>query len=320
MIMINQYQNGKTTTAHTMLAVSDDLETLLRTRQAERTTQFAGGTTSAWRLCDVASGSPCTVDWYDGAAVAYEKAGATAPPDAALIARALAIPLDHVFVKQRRQQKDRQHGGQYQVVARAQAERTVREQGLRFAVNLSDYLDTGLFLDHRLLRRVVGRLANGRRVLNLFAYTGAFTVHAAAGGARETTTVDLSNTYLRWAEHNLAINQLRGQHRMIKADCLRWLGESRGATYDLIICDPPTFSNSKAMARSWEVGRDQEWLLGRLWNLLAPGGTAWFSTNKQGFTLTPKLPAFTSVEDITAETIDTDFAGTTPHRCWRLKR
>jgi 23S rRNA G2069 N7-methylase RlmK/C1962 C5-methylase RlmI len=300
--------------------VADDLETLLRTRQAERTAQFAGGTTSAWRLCDVASGSPCTVDWYDGAAVAYEKAGATAVPDAALIARALAIPVDAVFVKERRQQKDRQHGGQYQVVARAQAERTVREQGLRFAVNLSDYLDTGLFLDHRPLRRVVGRLANGRRVLNLFAYTGAFTVHAAAGGARETTTVDLSNTYLRWAEHNLAINQLRGQHRMIKADCLRWLGESRGATYDLIICDPPTFSNSKAMARSWEVGRDQEWLLGRLWNLLAPGGTAWFSTNKQGFTLTSKLPPFASVEDITAETIDTDFAGTTPHRCWRLRR
>ena len=197
----------------------------------------------------------------------------------------------------------------------------VREGGLRFLVNLENYLDTGLFLDHRPLRSIVRARSAGRRVLNLFSYTGSVTTHAAAGGATSTVSVDLSNTYLRWAERNLALNRLDDpRNRLIKADCIKWLGEAHRPGWDLIICDPPTFSNSKAMAKSWEVERDQDWLLWRLWNLLTPGGSAWFSTNKAKFALSAKLPPFASVTDVTEETIDGDFAGTIPHRCWRLVR
>lgn len=298
-----------------------ELADLLRERQAALQTRFAAQRTTAWRICDVAGGAPCTVDWYDGAVVAYAKAGATATPDAAVIAQALAIDPSLVFVKERRRQKDRQHGGQYQVVARTGADRIVSEQGLKFAVNLSDYLDTGLFLDHRPLRRLVGAMSPGKRVLNLFAYTGAFTVHAMAGRAVASLTIDLSNTYLRWVERNLAINRLAGRnHELFKADCIKWLGRAPSASWDLIVCDPPTFSNSKAMARSWEVERDQEWLLIQLHRVLAPGGIAWFSTNKQDFTLTTRLPPFAKVEDITTATIDADFAGTSPHRCWQMRK
>ncbi len=296
------------------------LADLLRQAQTAHLAHFKPQPTTAWRVCDAAAGAPCTVDWYDGAAVAYERAGAGAPPDASEVADGLGISRDLVFVKERRRQIDRQHGGQYQVVARAGAERTVHEWGLAFAVNLSDYLDTGLFLDHRPLRKRLRAAARGKHVLNLFAYTGAFTVHAAAGGALSTTTVDLSNTYLRWADRNLTLNRLPGDHSLVKADCLRWLADPRRPTWDLIICDPPTFSNSKAMAKSWEVERDQDWLLKRLWSLLRPGGSLWFSTNKVKFTLTAKPPPFTSITDVTAETIDIDFTGTVPHRCWRMVR
>lgn len=297
-----------------------DCADLLRARQPELRRRFTDQGTSAWRICDAAAGAPCTVDWYDGAAVAFQRAGDPAVPDAADIAGALGIDPALVFVKERRRQKDRQHGGQYQVVARAGAERTVRESGLAFAVNLSDYLDTGLFLDHRPLRATVRSQARGRRVLNLFAYTGAFTVHAAAADCAASVTVDLSNTYLRWAQRNLDLNRLRGDHRMVKADCMRWLAEAHRERFDLIVCDPPTFSNSKAMAKSWEVERDHGWLLWRLFSLLAPGGTAWFSTNKTGFALIGTPPPFRSVADVTDSTIDADFAGTLPHRCWRLER
>jgi len=297
-----------------------DFSDLLRRLQAERHAVFARQNTTAWRICDSESGAPCTVDWYDGAVVVHGRtAGGEGPPDAE-IASAIGISPNLVFRKERRKQTDRQHGGQYQVVARAGAERIVREANLSFAVNLSDYLDTGLFLDHRPLRRLIKSAARGRSFLNLFAYTGAFTVHAAEGGARTTVTVDLSNTYLRWTERNLALNRLRGDHRMVKGDCLRLLAERQNEQFDMIVCDPPTFSNSKAMARNWEVGRDHEWLLQRLYGLLNPGGTLWFSTNKTAFTLTNTLPPFVTVADITSSTIDVDCAGTIPHQCWRMVR
>jgi 23S rRNA G2069 N7-methylase RlmK/C1962 C5-methylase RlmI len=296
-----------------------DLSDLLRRLHAERHAHFAPLRTTAWRICDAEAGAPCTVDWYDGAVVVHARAGGELPQEAE-VANAIGISPNLVFRKERRRQTDRQHGGQYQVVARAGAERVVSEHGLSFAVNLSDYLDTGLFLDHRPLRRLIGSAARGRSMLNLFAYTGAFSVHAAAGGARTTVTVDLSNTYLRWAERNLALNRLRGDHRMVKGDCLKLLAGHQTEHFDLIVCDPPTFSNSKAMARSWEVGRDHGWLLTRLYGLLNEGGTLWFSTNKTAFTLTSDLPPFATVADITPSTIDVDCAGTTPHRCWRMVR
>jgi 23S rRNA (cytosine1962-C5)-methyltransferase len=274
---------------------------------------------------------PLVVDWYDGEAVvwAFDRTRNETPAQedawlAAVVAAVrggLDLPDERVWLKRRRRQRDRQEGGQYERLEQRGAIRQVAEHGLRFEVNLSDYLDTGLFLDHRPLRRRVGAEAAGKRVLNLFAYTGAFTVHAAAGGAASTLTVDLSNTYLEWAGRNLALNNLAGpQHRMERADCLRWLEGGHEGGFDLIVCDPPTFSNSTAMARSWAIDRDHPWLLERLWRLLAPGGTAYFSTNQRGFRLTDQPPPFATVEDITSATLDEDFADRTPHRAWRLVR
>lgn len=191
----------------------------------------------------------------------------------------------------------------------------VEEYGRRFECNLTDFLDTGLFLDHRLTRRLVGDEARGKRVLNLFAYTGSFTVHARAGGASETTTVDLSNTYCAWAERNLALNGFAPapKHRVIRDDVLAWLEHDRGQ-YDLIVVDPPSFSSSKKMGRRFEVQRDHHWLVERCLDRLAPGGAVFFSTNFQGFELNSKLGR---PEELTEKTLPADFRQRL-HRCWRF--
>ncbi|MCS6971064.1 MAG: class I SAM-dependent methyltransferase [Planctomycetota bacterium] len=297
------------------------LAALLAERQRARAAQLAART-DAWRLCDQAAGDPLTVDWYAGHAVVQVQASpaGTATVDRALVAEALGIAPERVFVKERRRQRDRQHGGQYAPLARRGITAWVREDGLRFLVNLSDYLDTGLFLDHRPLRARIREEAAGKRVLNLFCYTASFTVHAAAGGARASLSLDLSRRYLRWAARNFAANAVGSAHRLLAADAVRWLAEAYRERFDLIVCDPPTFSNSARMAHDWEVQRDHPWLLWRLWNLLAPGGTAYFSTNRRDFALREPLPPFSEVSEITEATIDLDFAGTRPHRCWRLRR
>ncbi len=280
---------------------------------------------------------PLVVDWYDGEAVVWtfdrtrnetpEQEAAWLAAVDACVREGLGLSAEKVFRKERRRQQDRTHAkggdGQYARLAQAARSKTVTEHGLRFEVNLSDYLDTGLFLDHRPLRRRVREESRGRRVLNLFAYTGSFTVYARAGGAAATTTVDLSNTYLEWARRNGELNgfaQGHG-HGQVKADVLSWIAGALDQRYDLIICDPPTFSNSTAMAKSWSVERDHPWLLWRLHDRLEPGGTAYFSTNCRGFRLADSgLPAFATIEDLTAATTDEDFQDRTPHRCWRLVR
>jgi 23S rRNA (cytosine1962-C5)-methyltransferase len=202
----------------------------------------------------------------------------------------------------------------------------VEEQGLRFEVNLSDYLDTGLFLDHRNTRAMVRDRAAGKRVLNLFAYTGSFTCYARAGGARSTITVDLSNTYCDWAARNLALNNFTAgpDHSIVRADCLDWLVHDARAAgpFDLIVCDPPTFSNSKAMARrSFALDRDLPELLQILRDLLAPGGELFFSSNSRGLRLEEDLlPAGFSVEEISGRTVPQDFRNKKIHRCWILTR
>lgn len=192
---------------------------------------------------------------------------------------------------------------------------TVEEYGRTFECNLSDFLDTGLFLDHRLTRRRVGDEARGKRFLNLFAYTGAFTVHALAGGAAATTTVDLSNTYCAWAERNFALNGFSTgpQHRVIRDDVLAWLEHERG-TYDLIVVDPPSFSASKKMGRRFEVQRDHAWLVERCLDRLAPGGTLYFSNNFLEFELDDAL---TPAEELTK--LPADFRRAL-HRCWRFSK
>jgi 23S rRNA G2069 N7-methylase RlmK/C1962 C5-methylase RlmI len=199
----------------------------------------------------------------------------------------------------------------------------VVEGGLRFRVNLGDYLDTGLFLDHRVTRSRLRDAARGTRFLNLFAYTGTATVYAAAGGARETTTVDLSATYLEWARANLALNGLEGpMHRRVQADVREWLQDARtrGERYDLIFCDPPTFSNSKRMEGVFDVQRDHAALIDDCMALLAPDGLLVFSTNAQRFRLDEGLPERYAVREISRETLPPDYARNTHiHACFEVR-
>ncbi len=289
---------------------------------------------SCWRLYErEIADQPLIVDWYDGDVVCWasertrnetpEQEDAWLAAVVATIARALAVAPEQVFLKRRQRQEDRQHGGQYQPLERRGATKVVAEGALRFEVNLSDYLDTGLFLDHRPLRARVRAEAAGKAVLNLFCYTGAFTCHAAAGEAASTTSVDLSNTYLDWAGRNLALNghQPDGRHRLVKADCLAWLAEAprQGDRWDLIVCDPPTFSNSTAMTSDFAIDRDHPGVIANCVRLLEPGGTLYFSTNSRGFELLgERLPGI-AAKEITASTIPEDFRGRRSHRCWLVQ-
>ena len=227
-----------------------------------------------------------------------------------------------MHVRTRRPQKG---ATQYEKVDEQREFHRVREGRYEFLVNFTDYLDTGLFLDHRLTRARIGELAAGKRFLNLFAYTGSVTVHAAGGGAVATTTIDMSRTYLDWAKRNLALNKLAGPtHGFVQADCLQWLAEEseRGhLSYDLIFIDPPTFSRSKRMEDDFEVQRDHVVLLQQAARLLAPGGIIVFSNNYTRFRLdTHGLAAF-RIEDITRATIPKDFERNARiHCCFMLTR
>ncbi len=195
----------------------------------------------------------------------------------------------------------------------------VAEGPVQLLVNLFDHLDTGLFLDHRPMRRKVGELARGRRLLNLFCYTGAVTAHAAAAGAMASTSVDLSATYLTWARDNLDLNAADpDRHRLVRDDVLAFLADDRD-TYDVVFCDPPTFSNSKR-AEDFDVQRDHVTLLRLAMARLAPGGTLFFSNNFRRFRLDEAAVAtLARVKEITPQTIDPDFARDPKiHRCWTL--
>lgn len=228
----------------------------------------------------------------------------------------LGVAPEHIALKVRSRQKG---SSQYTRQAEHGEFLEVREGPARLLVNLFDYLDTGLFLDHRITRALLGRLARGRHFLNLFAYTGAATVHAALGGARTTTSVDLSATYLDWAGRNLALNGCGGDaHRLVRADCLAWLEHARGR-YGLIFLDPPTFSNSKRMSGTLDVQRDHVTLIRRAVALLEPGGELIFSNNHRRFRLDTAALADLAIEDISASTIPPDFARNPRiHRCWRI--
>ncbi len=234
------------------------------------------------------------------------------------------VPPENVHLKVRVRQKG---DSQYERLGRSGRMYTVSEAGLVFLVNLTDYLDTGLFLDHRPTRALVRELAGGGRFLNLFAYTGAATVYAVAGGARESLTIDMSNTYLDWARRNLALNALDGgRHEFLRADVLDWLEKQepgRVAPFDLIFCDPPTFSTSKRMEGTLDVQRDHAGLLGGLGKLLAPGGTILFSNNFRRFKMDHAglRREGLCAEDITASTIPEDFARNPRiHNTWRISR
>jgi 23S rRNA (guanine2445-N2)-methyltransferase / 23S rRNA (guanine2069-N7)-methyltransferase len=200
---------------------------------------------------------------------------------------------------------------------------TVEEAGLKFLVNLEDYLDTGLFLDHRLTRARLREVASGTRFLNLFSYTGAASVYAAAGGAARTLSLDLSNRYLEWAERNFVVNGLDpARHRLERADCLEWLRGTPGPeAFDLIFLDPPTFSNSKRMAGVLDVQRDHAELIEACMRRLSDAGSLVFSTNAQRFRLEEAVVARWAVEDLSAATLPFDFARHPRiHRCFQIRR
>jgi 23S rRNA (guanine2445-N2)-methyltransferase / 23S rRNA (guanine2069-N7)-methyltransferase len=238
----------------------------------------------------------------------------------AVIPHELDIPADRLFVRERRQQKE---GAQYEKLAREREFEVVREQPYRFLVNFTDYLDTGLFLDHRPTRRLIAGLASGKRFLNLFAYTGTATVYAAGGGAIASTTVDMSRTYLDWAKRNLALNELAGPaHGFVQANCLTWLEEQRTAArrWDLMFIDPPTHSRSKRMTEDFDVQRDHAKLLNLAHELLTPRGTIVFSNNYTRFKLERAALESFEIEDIGRNTVPEDFSRNLRiHSCFLLR-
>ena len=238
----------------------------------------------------------------------------------ATLPEATAVPPERIRLRTRRRTR---RGEQYAKLGEQGDFHLVMEGGLRFRVNFTDYLDTGLFLDHRLTRARVRAASHGQRFLNLFAYTGTATVYAAAGGAANTTSVDLSRTYLEWAERNMAVNALTGPtHRFVQADCRAWLeAAARGAErFDLIFIDPPTFSNSKRMTGVLDVARDQRELIDACAQLLSPGGLIIFSTHAQRFRLAPELSERFEIRDLSSATLPQDFARNPRiHSCYELR-
>ena len=233
-------------------------------------------------------------------------------------AHALALPEKSIVAKARRKRRGLE---QHEPTGKRGTDFVVVEAGLRFIVNLEAYLDTGLFLDHRALRAIVRERAQGRRMLNLFAYTGSFTVYAAAGGAVASQTVDLSNTYLDWAARNFAANGVDSRrHQLIRADVVRFLevAHDERRRYDLIVLDPPAFSTSKAMAGVLDIQRDHAELVASVRGLLAPGGELYFSTNLRTFRLDPALAADPSCADIGARTRPEDFRDRRVHHAYRI--
>lgn len=231
----------------------------------------------------------------------------------------LELPANRLVLKTRERQKGK---SQYEKLAQKAEFLLMQEYRAKLWVNLTDYLDTGLFLDHRIARKMLGDMSRGKDFLNLFAYTGTASVHAGLGGARSTTTVDMSRTYLEWAEKNLRANGLSGrQHRLIQADCLAWMRQTP-EQFDVIFIDPPTFSNSKRMAEEFDIQRDHLALMQDLKRMLRRGGTILFSNNKRGFQMDKDGIAALglSATEITAQTLSPDFARNRQiHNCWLLR-
>jgi 23S rRNA G2069 N7-methylase RlmK/C1962 C5-methylase RlmI len=234
-------------------------------------------------------------------------------------AEVVDVPRERIFVKRR----ERQRGtSQYERVDNRQAELVAREGGLNFLVNLSDYIDTGLFLDHRITRQMVRDTAAGKHFLNLFGYTGAFTVYAAAGGAASTTTVDKSVTYIDWARKNFDLNCFSApQHKLVRSDIEAFMAKlSRRDQWDLAVVDPPTFSNTKGVENYWDVQRDHARLLQQLAAHIVPGGIVFLSTNYRRFKLDEAQLGDYTIRDITRQTIPDDFRNQRIHKCWKLVR
>jgi 23S rRNA (cytosine1962-C5)-methyltransferase len=236
-----------------------------------------------------------------------------------IMSEALLVSGENIFFKMRQRKAGR--GGQYQKIEEEKSEFIVHEAGLKFVINLSDYLDTGLFLDHRITRSMVRDRSKGKRMLNLFAYTGSFSVYAAAGGASQIVTVDLSKTYLQWAEKNMEINFGREvNHEVIHADVKQYLKTSPAEAFDVIVMDPPTFSNSKRMDDFLDIQRDHVELINDCLDKLSHGGVLIFSTNFTKFQIDKEKIHSGNIRDITKMTTPFDFEGKLKRQCFQIKK
>ncbi len=270
---------------------------------------------------------PLAIDWYEGHlhAQLFARKGIEEPSEseeraiADALSSVMEVPADRLAFKTRRRQRGLT---QYQKTGRQGRPMIVQEAGLRFEVDLHSYLDTGLFLDHRITRSMVREQAAGKRFLNLFAYTGSFSVYAAAGGAEASLTVDLSNTYQEWSQRNLQLNGFGyPRHRLQRADVFEFLiqAERKRERFDLIVLDPPSFSNSKRMQEVLDVQRDHARLIEGCMALLNHGGKLIFSNNRRRFRLDESIEQTFDCSEITRQTLPEDFHRHPAHRCWRLK-
>ncbi|WP_341834789.1 class I SAM-dependent methyltransferase [Chitinophaga pollutisoli] len=234
------------------------------------------------------------------------------------VGNVLNAPREDIFLRTRQRKTDRQ--SQYEKISIEKAEIVAKEDGLNFKVNLSDYLDTGLFLDHRITRHMVREESKDKHVLNLFCYTGSFSVYAAAGGAASVTSADLSKTYLKWAEDNMELNGIYdpAKHHYVHADVLQYLDDLKINTFDLVIMDPPTFSNSKRMKDFLDIQRDHVTLINKVLMAMKKDGVLYFSNNLRRFELDEPAIEASSIKNITAQTIPFDFQGKLQRHCFRI--
>jgi len=232
------------------------------------------------------------------------------------------VPIEKMFLRVRKRMSHRE--GQYEKAEEVIASKiiTVQENGHQFLVNLNDYLDTGLFLDHRITRQIVAEQAPQKNVLNLFSYTSSFSVYCAAAGARSVTSVDLSKTYLQWSQDNFALNKLinPSSYYFIHADVKQYLKTLPSNEFDLVIMDPPTFSNSKRMKDILDIQMDHVELINDVLKAMKPGATLYFSTNFSRFVLDTEQIHSTQIKDITKATTPFDFDGRLKRWCYKIEK
>lgn len=284
--------------------------------------------TNAFRIYDrQVPGFPVAIDFYAGRYCIHyfsTKRESQDPPNELkeAIASALSQVFDakeeSIFWRIRAKHKETR---QYEKIGEYEDFFTVFEYGLKFKINLTDYLDTGLFLDHRETRRLVASYAKSKRVLNLFAYTCAFSVHAAAAGALFTKSVDLSNTYTAWGRDNFLLNELPLKNNpVVRADCLKFLDEEvrAGEMYDIIVIDPPTISRSKKMTQLFDIQKDYIFLITKALKLLKNNGIIFFSTNSRKFAFDVDYFDQCKIIEMTNKTLSIDFQNEKAHRCWKI--
>ncbi len=296
----------------------------LRKNLKKRKPLLKGGEVEAYRLYewDIPE-YPYIVDVYKDQVVLYSREDDKIDADKKehryhlmdALCELFNIDDDSIIIKERERKKGK---NQYEKISRKNIKDEIREYQATLLINLHDYLDTGIFLDHRPMRQRIFSESEGKRVLNLFCYTGTVSVFAALGGASQVTSVDMSKTYLEWAEENFCMNGLEPtEHRFTRANVLDYIKNS-SEKFDLIFLDPPTFSNSKRMDDSFDVERDQVSLIEDTMKLLSDDGVLYFSNNKRKFKLDPVVSEKFSIKDISASTIPVDFRDTEIHKCFKI--